>query len=148
MQVTLNEKTALCTSRCRLSYNNNWEGRTRTCDAGTKNQSLNHLATSQCFCESDCSHMQANSVLMNRLAPRPDIILRLWDQGCARSTITAGQASLWTHWRPASDFSKPRKDSQLPYVFNLACFSSLMQAYRFFKHGIYNKRTGVCKALT
>ena len=47
-----------------------------------------------------------------------------------------------------ADFSKPRKDSQLPYVFNLACFSSLMQAYRFFKHGIYNKRTGVCKALT
>ena len=92
--------------------------------------------------------MQANGVLMNRLAPRPYIISDFGTKAATRSTITAGQASLRTHWRPASDFSKPRKDSQLPYVFNLACFSSLMQAYRFFKHGIYNKRTGVCKALT
>ena len=34
------------------------------------------------FYESDCSHRQACGVLVDRLAPCPYTILRLWDQGC------------------------------------------------------------------
>ena len=48
---------------CASEDKKSWEGRIRTCDAGTKNQSLNHLATSQYLLRNCCSEPHADEFL-------------------------------------------------------------------------------------
>ena len=68
--------------------------------------------------ETDCSHRQACGVLVDRLAPCPYTILRLWDQGCRPEHLNCRPSTPLGTLATGFCLSAWR-DSQLPHIISI-----------------------------
>ena len=70
------------------------------------------------FGTTDCSHRQACGVLVDRLAPCPYTILRLWDQGCRPEQLNCRPSTPLGTLATGFCLSAWR-DSQLPHIISI-----------------------------
>ena len=81
----------------------------------------------------DCSHRRACGVLVDRLAPCPYTILRLWDYGCRPEHLNCRPSTILGTLAAGFCLSAGR-DSQLPHIISIFLLSLLFLLLKLLYH--------------